>query len=171
MRSANSGSFRTASSSPHNASRPDLALYLKTLRSALYNLGRNSVPDPASNPAPAPKPRRLTIFAAAFLLLALALVVIYTSRGAFLSPLTLVVVAAIGLAALLLQVRLRKDTGAPVRTPLWLNVAGLVFAVGALFADYLRLGVSLLLIAALGAVACFSISGVVVMRALRKGNV
>ena len=45
--------------------------------------------------------------AAGLLLVALALVVIYTSRGAFFNPLALVVVAAIGLAALLLQLRLR----------------------------------------------------------------
>ena len=126
------------------------------------------MPDAASNPSPAPKPRRTTIFAAGFLLLALALVVIYTSRSAFLSPLALVVVAAIGLAALLLQLRLRKDLGAPVRAPLGLNVLGLIFAVAAIFADRLRLSADLLQVAALGAVVCFGISGIVVLHALRK---
>ena len=126
------------------------------------------MPDAASNPAPAPQPRRWTIFAAGFLLLALALVVIYTSRNAFLSPLALVVVAAIGLAALLLELRLRKDIGKPVHAPLWLNIVGVIFAVGAVFADVLHLTNNLLQVAALGAVACFSVSGVVVLRALRK---
>jgi len=126
------------------------------------------LPDSTPNPAPAPKPRRWTILAAGFLLLALALVVIYTSRSAFLSPLALVVVAAIGLAALLLDLRLRKDSGAPVHAPLWLNIVGVIFAVSAVFADVLRLSASLLQVAALGAVACFSVSGVVVLRALRK---
>jgi len=126
------------------------------------------LPDAASNPVPAPKPRRWTILAAGFLLLALALVVIYTSPSAFLSPLALVVVAAIGLAALLLELRLRKDIGKPVHAPLWLNVAGLVLAFAAILADVFRLGATLLQVAALGAVLCFAISGAVVLRALRK---
>ncbi|MFZ0860864.1 MAG: hypothetical protein ABR881_16210 [Candidatus Sulfotelmatobacter sp.] len=141
---------------------------MKTSRSALYNLGRNSLPDAASNPAPAPQPRRWTIVAAGLLLLALALVVIYTSHSAFLSPLALVVVAAIGLAALLLQLRLRKDLSTPVHAPLWLNVLGLVFAVAAVFADVLHFSANLLLVAALGAVVCFGISGTTVLHALRK---
>jgi hypothetical protein len=140
----------------------------ETVRSALYKLGRNSLSDATSNSAPAPKPRRSTIFAAGFLLLALALVVIYTGRNAFLSPLALVVVAAIGLAALLLQLRLRQDIGAPVRAPLGLNLLGLIFAVAAIFADVLRLSAGLLQVAALGAVVCFAISGIVVLHALRK---
>jgi hypothetical protein len=102
------------------------------------------------------------------LLLALALVVIYTTRGAFFSPLALVVVASIGLAALLLQLRLRKDVGAGIRAPLWLNVLGLVFAIGAVVADFLHLGTNVLMLSALGAVACFAISGVRVLQALRK---
>ncbi len=126
------------------------------------------MPDAASNPEPAPKPRRWTILAAGFLLLALALVVIYTSRSAFFSPLALVVVAAIGLAALLLELRLRKDIGTPVHAPLWLNVAGLVLAFAATLADMFRLSATLLQVAALGAVLCFAISGVVVLHALRK---
>lgn len=127
--------------------------------------------DAASNPPPAPKPRRWTILAAGFLLLALALVVIYTSRSAFSSPLALVVVAAIGLAALLLQIRLRRDTGPQVRAPLWLNALGLIFAISAVFADILHLSASLMRIAALGAVVCFAISGVVVLHALGRRKI
>jgi uncharacterized membrane protein len=131
------------------------------------------LPDAPSNPAPAQperKPRRWSIVAAGLLLLALALVVIYTSRPAFFSPLAIVVVAAIGLAALLLQLRLRKDKdlSAPVRAPLWLNVLGLLFAIAAVFADVLHLSANLLLVAALGAVLCFAISGATVLHALRK---
>jgi len=129
------------------------------------------LPDTPSNPPPAlqsqPKSRRWSIVAAGLLLLALALVVIYTSRSAFSSPLALVVVAAIGLAALLLQLRLRKDAG-EVRAPLWLNVLGLVFAIIAVFADVLRFSANLMLVAALGAVVCFASSGIAVLRALRK---
>lgn len=162
--------------------RPNPALDLKPSRSALYNLGRNSLPDAASNPTPAPQPkprtksRRWSILAAGLLLLALAIVVIYTSRSAFSSPLALVVVAAIGLAALLLQLRLRKDLSAQasaqssneVRAPLWLNVLGLAFAIAAVLADAFRLSPNAMLIAALGAVICFAISGTAVLRALRK---
>jgi uncharacterized membrane protein len=102
------------------------------------------------------------------LLLALALVVIYTSRRAFMSPLALVVVAAIGLAALLLQLRLRKDISSSVHAPLWLNVVGIVFALTALFADIRHLSANVMMVAALGAVVSFAISGVTVLRALRK---
>lgn len=126
------------------------------------------MPDPPANPAPGVRPRRWTIFAAAFLLLALALVVIYTSQSALLSPLALVVVAAIGLAALLLQLRLRRDIAKPVHSPVWLNILGLIFALAAVFADRLRLNASGMLIAALGAVVCFAISGIIVLHALRK---
>ncbi len=130
------------------------------------------MPDAASNPSP--KSRRWTIVAAGLLVLALALVVMYTSRAAFLSPLALVVVAAIGIAALLLQLRFRKyDAGTPsgeteVRAPLWINVLGLVFALGAVFADFRRGSAQLMLMAALGSVVCFAVSGVTVLRGLRK---
>jgi hypothetical protein len=111
-------------------------------------------------------------------------VVIYTSRSAFSSPLALVVVAAIGIAALLLQLRLRNDLSAQagtglnneasseasnrVRAPLWLNVLGLLFAIAAVSADVFRFNANLMLIAALGSVVCFAISGTTILRALRK---
>ena len=121
-------------------------------------------------PKPSLVPRRWSIFAAGLLLLALAVVVIYTSRRAFMSPIALVVVAAIGLAALLLQLRLRRDLQARVHAPFWLNVLGLVCAVAAVFADVLHLTSNLMSIAALGAVICFAISGVTVLHALRGGK-
>lgn len=120
------------------------------------------------NPSPQPKPRGWSLVAAGLLLLALAVVVLYTKRSAFSSPLAIVVVAAIGLAALLLQVRLRKDLVSPVRPPLWLNIVALAFAVAAVFADVLHLSANLMLVSALGAIVCFAISGIVVLRALRK---
>ncbi len=124
--------------------------------------------DAASNsPAPA-HPRRWTIVGAGLLLLALALVVIYTSRAAFFSPLALVIVAAIGLAALLMQLRLRRDIGQPVHAPLWLNVLGLVCALGAIFADRLHLTPRAFQSVALAGVTCFGISGIVVLHGLRK---
>jgi hypothetical protein len=126
------------------------------------------LPDTDPNPAAASKPRRWTIVAAGLLLFALALVVIYTSRTAFFSPLAMVVVAAIGLAALLLQLRLRRDISVPVRTPLALNGLGLLFAIAALLADVLRVNTRIMVMIALGAVLCFAVSGVIVVRALRK---
>lgn len=125
----------------------------------------NFLPDTESNPPRSP--RRWTILAAGFLLLALGLVVIYTSRAAFFSPLALVVVAAIGMAALLLQLRLRAGMGTGARAPLWLNLLGLSFALVAVLADTVHLNMNLMRVAALGAVACFAISGIVVFRALR----
>lgn len=127
-----------------------------------------ALPVPASNPAPQPKPRRWSIIAAGFLLLALAFVVLYTNRTAFSSPLAMVVVGAIGLAALLLQIRLRRDGNIGVHVPLWLNVLAIVFAGAALLADTLHLSAHSMQIAALGAVICFGISGIIVLRGLRK---
>ena len=105
------------------------------------------------------------------MLLALALVVIYTNRAAFFSPLALVVVAAIGLAALLLQLRLRPGLSTSVRGPIWLNVMGVVFALGAVFADFFHLNPAAMLIAALVAVVSFGVSGIIVLKALRKQRV
>lgn len=124
--------------------------------------------DPTSNPTAPPRPRGWALVAAGLLLLALALVVLYTSRGAFFSPLALVVVAAIGLAALLLQLRLRKDVNSGIHAPLWVNVLGLIFAMLAVCADFAHLKANIMLVAALGAVICFSISGIAVLRSLRK---
>ena len=126
------------------------------------------MPETVPNQASSPKPRRWTIVAAGLLLLALALVVIYTSSSAFLSPLALVVVAAIGLAALLLQLQLRKDLAGQIHAPLWLNVLGLLFAISAVFADMLHLRTSASIVTALGAVVCFAISGVRVLQGIRR---
>jgi hypothetical protein len=126
------------------------------------------LPDADSNPLPAVPSRRSTILAAGLLLLALALVVIYTGRGAFRSPIALVVVAAIGLAALLLQLRLRQDLAATVRAPLWLNALGVISAIVAVIADVFRFSFAFLLVTALGAVVCFAISGIIVLDALRR---
>ena len=109
--------------------------------------------------------------AAGLLLGALALVVLYTSRRAFLSPLALVVIAAIGVAALLLQIRLRPDLSSSMRAsrvPLWLNALGVLFAFGAVFADLLHLDPAFMLITALAAVVSFAVSGIFVLSALRK---
>ena len=82
--------------------------------------------------------RRWTVIASALLCCGLGLVVIYTKRSAFFSPLAVVVVAAIGLAAVLLQLRYyNREHSNPVHAPRWLNIVGVVFALTALFADFL----------------------------------
>jgi uncharacterized membrane protein len=110
--------------------------------------------------------RRWTVIASGLLLLALSLVVIYTGPNAFLSPVSLVVVAAIGLAALLMQVWFHRDL--PIRSPLWLNILGIVCAMVSLFADYLRMPRRTLDLVAFAAVICFGISGSLILHSLRK---
>lgn len=132
------------------------------------------MPDHPPNSDTRLRTRTATIVPAGLLLAALALVVLYTSRGAFLSPLALVVVAAIGVAALLLQRRLRPAVSSSVqnssRASLWLNLLGVVFAVGAVIADVFHLSGVLMLIAALAAVVSFAVSGLLVLSAMRKGR-
>jgi hypothetical protein len=109
------------------------------------------------------------VIASGLLLLALALVVIYTGPNAFYSPVALVVVAAIGLAALLLQVWFRRDL--PVHSPLWLNILGILCAMASLFSDYLRLTRGALDLVAFAAIFCFGISGSIILHALRRNQV
>ncbi|MGO9402229.1 MAG: hypothetical protein ACLPVW_02030 [Terriglobales bacterium] len=110
--------------------------------------------------------RRWTVIASGLLILALALVMIYTGPNAFSSPVALVVVAAIGLAALLLQVWFRREL--PINSPLWLNVLGILCAMVSLFADYLRMSHRALDVVAFAAVICFGISGSLILHALRR---
>ena len=117
---------------------------------------------------PERKSRRWNVIGSGLLCAAFAVVVLYTSPRAFFSPLALVVVAAIGLAAVLLQLRVRRDADQRVRGPVWLNVLGIMLALTALFADILHLSSGLFQVTALGAVGCFSISSVVILEALRK---
>ncbi len=112
--------------------------------------------------------RRWSVIASGLLILAIALVVLYASRSAFHSPLAVVVMAAIGFVAVLLQLRLRPNS---VRAPRWLNVAGIACAVCALFADRLRLSANLSQVTALGAVGCFAISSFIMLDGIRKSRV
>lgn len=120
------------------------------------------MPETANKPA-----RRWTVIASALLIAPLGLVVFYTSRSAFFSPLAVMVVAAIGLAALLLQIHFRNDLNT-VRTPIWLNALGIVCAFIAVFGDKLKLDSQLTELMALAAVGCFAISGVIVLDAIRR---
>ncbi len=118
------------------------------------------------------KPRSRTVVASGMLCGLLAMVVLYTNRRAFFSPLAIVVVAAIGLAAVLLQLRFHNRTsGDSVHPPVWLNVLGILFALGALFADYMRLSSQAAQFMALGAVGSFGISGALILHAFRKHRI
>lgn len=133
------------------------------------NSGSPSPPQSRSHSpsrSPSKVARRWTVIASGLLILALGLVVIYTRPNAFYSPTALVVVAAIGLAALLLQVWFRRDL--PIRSPRWLNILGIVCAMVTLFADYLRITRRVVDVVAFAAVLCFGISGSLILQALRK---
>lgn len=120
-------------------------------------------------PESQPNSRRWTVIASALLCCGLGLVVIYTKRSAFVSPLAVVVVAAIGLAAVLLQLRYyNREHGNPIHAPVWLNMVGVVFALSALFSDLLGLNWQIAELMALGAVGSFAISGAMILHAFRK---
>jgi len=115
--------------------------------------------------------RRWAVIASGLLCLMLALVVLYTNRGAFFSPLALVVVTAIGLAAVLVQLRFyNREHSQPVEVPVWLNVLGVVFALAAVIADGLRLRPAVAQAMALLAVGSFAVSGAIILHAVRKGG-
>jgi uncharacterized membrane protein len=122
--------------------------------------------------ADATQPRRWTVIASGLLCGALALVVIFTTKGAFFSPLAVVVVAAIGMAAVLLQLRFfNRDHANPVHPPVWLNVMGILCALAALFGDWLRLGADVSQALALAAIGSFAISSAIILHAFRKRRV
>jgi len=136
-------------------------------RSRFIRLTANiTLPEPVPNMS-----RRWTVIASGLLLSALALVMLYTGRTAFHSPLAIVVVAAIGLAAALLQFRLHGADAHPARASLWLNVLGLVCALAALFADLIHLSPMLTQVAALAAVGFFAISSFLIFDRLRKRRI
>jgi hypothetical protein len=125
--------------------------------------GTNLVPDSQANS------RRWTVIASALLCGGLGVVVMYTKRSAFFSPLAVVVVAAIGLAAVLLQLRYyNREHSAAVQAPVWLNILGVGFALAALFADFLGLSWQMAQVMALGAVGSFAISSAMILHAFRK---
>lgn len=120
-------------------------------------------------PEPKTKERRWNVILSGLLIGVLAAIVTLTSRAAFLSDTAIVVVAAIGLMALLLQLRFRyRDIAPRIHVPVWLNVAGIGFALIAFFSDYLHLRSGVAEVLALFAIACFGVSGGFVLHALRR---
>lgn len=119
-----------------------------------------------------PKQRRWTVIASGLLVGALALIVTFTSRAAFLSPFAVVVVAAVGVLALMLQLRLRypRPTGT-IHLPSWLNLAGGILAIAAFLKDWLHIRTSIAEILTLAAIGCFGVSGALVLHSLRKSRI
>jgi uncharacterized membrane protein len=119
-----------------------------------------------------PNSRRWTVIASAILCCGLGVVVLYTRRSAFFSPLAVVVVAAIGLVAVLLQLRFyNRGLSNPVQAPVWLNILGVGFALAALFADFIGLNWQMAEVMALGAVGSFAISSAMILHAFRKHRI
>ena len=119
--------------------------------------------------ADASQHRRWTVIASGLLCGALALVVIFTTRRAFFSPLAVLVVAAIGLVAVLLQLRFRnRDQANAVHPPVWLNVLGTLCALAAMFSDLLHLRPEVTQLLALAAIGSFAVSSAVILHAFRK---
>lgn len=115
------------------------------------------------------RPRRVTVIASGLLCGALALVVIYTRRAEFFSPLAVVVIAAIGAAAVLLQLWLRnREHANTIHPPTWLSVFGIVLALAALFSGRLGLSREVTQLVSLAAVGSFAVSSAVILHAFRK---
>ena len=119
------------------------------------------------------RPPRLTVIGSGLLCGLLALVVLFTDKRAFFSPVAVVVVAAIGLAAVLLQLRLRnREQTTAIHPPvLVLNVVGIFLALAALFADRLRFSSQMTQLTALGAIGIFAVSGAIILHAFRKQRI
>src|SRR5438045_8048077 len=114
-------------------------------------------------------PRRKTVLGAGLLCCALILVVLFTSPAAFRSPAAVVVMALIGTAAVLVQLRLRNDDHQrSVRPPIWLNILGIVFSLAALFPAVFHLGMRFAQPLALGAVSSFAVSSAIILHSFRK---
>lgn len=113
--------------------------------------------------------RRITVIASGLLCAALALVVLFSSPGAFRSPLAIILMASVGTAAVLLQQRLRHEAqGGVLRSPLWLNVLGIALALIALFPTMLHVPPLLMQAIAIAAVGSFAISSAIVLYSFRK---
>jgi uncharacterized membrane protein HdeD (DUF308 family) len=136
-----------------------------SLRHCIKKPGIKDLPDAQLNR------RRWTVIASGLLCGVLALVVVFTNRASFFSPMAVVVVAAIGSAAVLLQLRLRNRGQAGVmHPPVWLNLLGIIFAVVALFADRFGVGSQWAQFLALCAIATFAVSSAVILHAFRKNR-
>ena len=94
---------------------------------------------------------------------------LFTNRRKFFSPLAVVVMGAVGMAAVRLQLRLQnRDQAHSSSSPAWLNVLGIVFALAALFTDLFRVVPQVTKALPVGAVTSFGTSGVIILGSFRK---
>ena len=142
-------------------------MFFSHLAESLSTIGQH-FSDKLDNPSKSP--RRCSVIAAGLLILAIGLVVMFTGNAAFRSPTAAVVLAAVGLMAVLMQHRLRSEAAPKIRAPQWLSLLGIVFAMAAFFADYLKLSSGMYQVSALGAVGCFGVSGVIVLDGIRRSR-
>ncbi len=114
-------------------------------------------------------PRRKTVIAAGLLCGVLAVLVTFTDRKAFFSPLSVVIIAAVGAAAVLLQLRFNNEDGKrTIHPPVWLNILGVGFAIAAILSDRLHFSAQTAQILALAAVGAFAVSSTIILQAFRK---
>lgn len=111
---------------------------------------------------------RTTVIASGLLCCALILVVLFTSPAAFRSPVAVLVMALIGTAAVLVQLRVRNEPRRSTSPPLWLNIAGILFSLAALFPGTFHLSVRFAQPLALAAVSSFAISSAIVLHSMRR---
>jgi peptidoglycan/LPS O-acetylase OafA/YrhL len=114
------------------------------------------------------KSRRWTVIVSGLLCAVLALIVLYTNRGSFTSPRSIVVVAAVGILALFFRLQGQADDSHAIPGLHWLNLLAIVFALAAVAGDLLHLRYELAPIMALLAVGCFAVGGALVLHNLRK---
>lgn len=121
------------------------------------------------HPDMATSPHRRTVVASGLLCCVLILVVLFTTPAAFRSPTAVVVMGLIGTAAVLVQLRLRNnDQARAVHSPLWLNLAGILFSIAALFPAIFHLRARFAQPLAFAAVGSFAISSAIVLHSFRK---
>lgn len=108
------------------------------------------------------------MIASGFLIGLLAIIVLYTTRRAFFSPLAVTVVGAIGLAAVLLRLWLQGEDRNLIRPYAWLNVVAVLLAIAAFLSDVLHWRQETSEVLALAAVCCFAISGALILHRFRK---
>ena len=111
---------------------------------------------------------RTTVIASGLLCCVLILVVLFTSPAAFRSPVAVLVMALIGTAAVLVQLRVRNDDSRRSAPPLWLNIAGILFSLAALFPATFHLSARFAQPLALAAVSSFAISSAIVLHSMRR---
>jgi drug/metabolite transporter (DMT)-like permease len=113
--------------------------------------------------------RRWTVIASGLLLAALALIVTFTSRAAFFSPTAVAVVAAVGVMALMLQIRFRyPQQRGEIHLPSWFNLAGGILALSAFLCEWLHLRPAVIELITLAAIGSFGVSGALVLHKMRK---